>query len=88
MCMSVIAHSAADSAGHHDDAVSASARDASAEVICTHFNKCGAEGQKYLDLYYGDAWNYYDVNREGKIDAVGVSQFFRFLTKPLGTIDL
>ena len=64
------------------------ARLASAEVICTHFNKCAAEGQKYLDLYYGDAWNYYDVNREGRIDAIGVSQFFRFLTRPLGTIDL
>ena len=64
------------------------ARKASEEVICTHFALCGAKGTEYLATHYEDAWNYYDVNREGKIDAVGVSQFFRFLTKPLGTIDL
>ena len=64
------------------------ARLASVEVICTHFKKCGKEGEKYLDLYYDDAWKYYDVNREGRIDAIGVSQFFRFLTRPLGMIDL
>ena len=64
------------------------ARKASVEVICTHFKKCGAEGKKYLDLYYDDAWKYYDVNRVGTIDAIGVSQFFRFLTRPLGQIDL
>jgi hypothetical protein len=65
-----------------------SARKASVEVLCTHFAKCGAEGEKYLAFYYDDAWKYYDVNREEKIDAIGVSQFFRFLTRPLGTIDL
>lgn len=64
------------------------ARKAAAEVICTHFKKCGAEGEKYLAFYYEDAWNYYDVNREGQIDAIGVSQFFRHLTRPLGFIDL
>lgn len=64
------------------------ARRAAAEVICTHFQKCGEAGQKYLDFYYDDSWNYYDVNREGRIDAIGVSQFFRHLTRPLGTIDL
>jgi hypothetical protein len=64
------------------------ARKASEEVLCTHFKKCGAEGKKYLDFYYEDAWNYYDVNRVQRIDAIGVSQFFRFLTRPLGDIDL
>ena len=64
------------------------ARKAAAEVVCTHFNKCKEEGEKYLKFYYDDAWNYYDVNREGRIDAIGVSQFFRFLTRPLGMIDL
>ena len=64
------------------------ARIAAAEVICTHFNKCGDEGKKFLDFYYDDAWNYYDVNREGRIDAIGVSSFFRALTRPLGIIDL
>ena len=66
----------------------ADARRAAVEVICTHFKKCGAEGEKYLNFYYEDAWNYYDVNRVGRIDAIGVSQFFRHLTRPLGMIDL
>jgi hypothetical protein len=64
------------------------ARTAAAEVVCTHFSKCGKDGDDYLSKYFQDAWNYYDVNREGKIDAIGVSQFFRFLTRPLGDIDL
>jgi len=64
------------------------ARQASTEVICTHFNKCDKAVEEYLKLYYDDAWNYYDVNRVGRIDAIGVSQFFRFLTRPLGMIDL
>jgi hypothetical protein len=29
-----------------------SAKLASAEVICTHFNKCGQDAQDYLDRYY------------------------------------
>lgn len=64
------------------------ARKAAEEVVCTHFKKCGAEAEKFLAFYYEDAWNYYDVNRVGRIDAIGVSQFFRHLTLPLGTIDL
>ena len=65
-----------------------SARKAAVEVLCTHFALCEAKGEDYLATHYEEAWNYYDVNREGRIDAVGVSQFFRFLTKPLGAIDL
>ncbi len=65
-----------------------SARKAAVEVLCTHFAQCGAEGENYLKLHYQDAWDYYDVNKAGKIDAIGVSQFFRYLTRPLGAIDL
>ena len=65
-----------------------SARKSSLEVLCTHFAQCGGDGENYLKLHYEDAWNYYDVNRAGRIDAVGVSQFFRYLTRPLGAIDL
>ena len=65
-----------------------SARKAAAEVVCTHFAQCGAEGENFLKLRYDDAWNYYDVNKTGQIDAIGVSQFFRYLTRPLGAIDL
>ena len=66
----------------------ASARLAALEVICTHFQQCGTKGEEYLNQRYDDAWDYYDVNREGRIDAIGVSQFYRFLTRPLGMIDL
>ena len=64
------------------------ARRAAAEVLCTHFAQCGDDGEKFLKLRYDDSWNYYDVNQAGRIDAVGVSQFFRYLTRPLGAIDL
>ena len=65
-----------------------SARKASTEVVCTHFAQCGEDAEKFLTLRYDDAWNYYDVNKTGQIDAIGVSQFFRYLTRPLGMIDL
>ena len=66
----------------------AKANEAAVEVLCTHFAQCADEGKAYLDLHFDDAWNYYDVNKTGKIDAIGVSQFFRYLTRPLGAIDL
>ena len=67
------------------------------EVLCTHFKKCGAEGEDYLsghpssgpaDDRWEDAWAYWDVNKEGKVDAVGSSVLFRYLCKPLGELDL
>ena len=64
------------------------ARRAAVEVLCTHFKKCDKDADAYLDYYYDDAWNYFDVNRVGRIDAIGVSTFFRFLCKPLGNVDL
>lgn len=64
------------------------ARKAAVEVLGTHFSLKGEEAEKFLNLRYDDAWNYYDVNKVGMIDAVGVSQFFRYLTRPLGAIDL
>ena len=67
-----------------------SAREASKEVLCTHFSKCGADAEKYLTFEnkYDEAWDYYDVNKTGRIDAIGVSQFFRYLTRPLGALDI
>ena len=65
-----------------------SARLAATEVLGTHFSLVGDAAEKFLTLRYEDAWNYYDVNKTGRIDAVGVSQFFRYLTRPLGAIDL
>lgn len=50
-----------------------SARKAAGEVLCTHFAQCKEEGEAFLKLRYDDAWNYYDVNKTGQIDAIGVS---------------
>ena len=62
------------------------------EVACTHFKLCGAEGDAWLTspdmTRYENAFKYYDVNNEGHLDAVGVSQMFRHLFMPLGWIDL
>lgn len=62
------------------------------EVICTHFKKCGAEADEWLtsaDLTrFDNAFNYFDVNKEGRLDAVGVGTFFRYLFTPLGWVDL
>jgi hypothetical protein len=60
-----------------------------AETICTHFSKCGAQGQAYLDDKYDSAFKYFDVNGDGRLDAVGISaQFMRFLCQPLGWVDI
>lgn len=59
------------------------------EVICTHFNKCGAAGAEFLNLKYDEAWKYYDVNNDGRIDAVGMTpQMLRHLCMPLGWVDI
>ena len=66
----------------------ATARRVAGEIVCTHFHKCGGDAEAFLNANYDDAWAYYDVNKEGRIDAVGSSQFFRHLTTPLGWLDL
>ena len=59
------------------------------EVICTHFKKCGDAGSEFLKYRYDEAWDYYDVNKEGKLDAVGMTpQFLRHLCLPLGWVDI
>ena len=65
-------------------------------MLCTHFSKCGQAGEDYLEDQvnydqanrWDDAWKYWDVNSEGKVDAVGSSVLFRYLCKPLGELDL
>ena len=64
------------------------ARRTAVEILGTHFGMQGAEANDYLASHFEDAWNYYDVNSEGRLDAVGSSSFFRFLTKRLGELDL
>jgi hypothetical protein len=62
------------------------------EILCTHFKKCGADATTWLDdaaLHRSEhAWEYFDVLKAGKIDAVGSSTFFRYLTTPLGWLDI
>lgn len=59
------------------------------ETLCTHFSKCGADGESYLNDKYDAAFKYYDVNGDGRIDAIGMgAQFMRFLCQPLGWLDI
>jgi hypothetical protein len=66
------------------------------EILCTHFKKCGDDATEYLDevdvdvrkTRWEDAWNYWDVNDTGKIDAIGSSVMYRHLCKPLGELTL
>ena len=72
------------------------ARVVAKEVLCTHFNKCDAAGEEFLNSpgphdaqnKFDDAWDYFDVNHEGRLDAVGVSTFYRHLCMPLGWLDV
>ena len=66
----------------------ASARDAATEVLGTHFGMKGQEAADFLSKNYDAAWDYFDVNGAGRIDAIGSSTFFRYLTRSLGAVDL
>ena len=41
--------------------------------------KDAAERKKWLDTYFDRSWNHFDVNNEGVIEVVQISQFMRFL---------
>ena len=62
------------------------------EILCTHFKKCGAEATTWLDdsslNRWEHAWEYFDVLKAGKVDAVGSPTLFRYLTQDLGWLDL
>ena len=49
------------------------------EVLETHKGLTGAAQQDYLDKYFDKAWNHYDVNQTGHIDASFAPMFVRFL---------
>jgi len=67
----------------------AKGRALAAETLCTHFSKCGKDADAYLDDKYSAAFDYYDVNKDGRIDAIGMaSQLMRFLCQPLGWLDI
>lgn len=78
----------------------ADARKVAGEVICTHFKRCGADAAAWLDsddhnnndgigTRFDVAWSYYDVNKQGRLDAIGmIANFMRHMFRPLGQLDL
>ena len=72
-------------------------KDVAKEILCTHYQKCGAEAEKWLGEYsdnnafgsrWEEAWKYWDVLGKGKIDAIGSSVMFRHLCLSLGSLDI
>ena len=57
----------------------AAARAASAEVLNTHKQMSGAALETYLKTYFPRTWAHFDVNRTGKVEALKMPQFMRFL---------
>ena len=55
------------------------ARAASSEVLHTHKGLTGAARANYLKTYFPRTWAHFDVNRTGKIEAIKMPQFMRFL---------
>ena len=47
------------------------------EVVGTHGGKKGAEAADYLAKVFDGAWNFYDVNLEGKIDVARAPPLMR-----------
>ena len=55
------------------------AKSLSKEVLSTHKGLKGAKLNKYLNKYFEKAWNHFDVNRVGSIEAIKAPQLERFL---------
>ena len=57
----------------------AGARSAASEVLGTHKGMKGEELTKYVSTYFPRSWAHFDVNRVGKIEAIKMPQFMRFI---------
>merc|ERR1719454_1437443 len=57
----------------------ANARSAASEVLDTHKGLKGAARENYLKTYFPRTWAHFDVNRSGKVEAIKMPQFMRFL---------
>jgi hypothetical protein len=57
----------------------AGARAISEEVVGTHLKKDAAGIAKYLDEKFPEAWTRFDVNGEGKIEAMRGPTFLRYI---------
>ena len=58
------------------------------EVIKTHLGYNDAKTKEFISKKFEDMWDYYDVNKEGTIDANWAATFMRALCKPVKDIDL
>ena len=65
-----------------------SAKDVARDILASHFSLKGKGADDFLTREFDESFNYFDVNREGKIDAVGSAGFFKSLTQSLGDLDL
>ena len=54
---------------------------AAEEIVATHMGLSGDALKNYLLAYYDEAWEYYDVNRENKIEADRMTTLYRYLCK-------
>ena len=54
---------------------------AAEEIVHTHLGLSGESLKNYLTAYYDEAWEYYDVNRENKIEADRMTTLYRSLCK-------
>jgi ABC-type Zn2+ transport system substrate-binding protein/surface adhesin len=55
------------------------ARSASNEVLETNCKVTGKAREGYLKTYFPRTWAHFDVNRTGKVEAIKMPQFMRFL---------
>jgi hypothetical protein len=59
----------------------ANLRKIAAEVVQTHLNKKGKDLVNYLSAKFDEAWDYYDVNRKGYVDALWSATILRFMCR-------
>jgi len=64
------------------------AKELTTEVVETHLGYEPKKAKEFVEKSFGPAWEHYDVNEEGTIDALWVSTLMRFMCKPVKDIDL
>ena len=64
------------------------AKDLTFEVVETHLGYEAKKAKEFVEKNFQPAWEHYDVNEEGTIDALWVSTLMRFMCKPVKDIDL
>ena len=57
----------------------AATRAAANEVLESNCMMNGVSKADWLKIYFGEAWNYFDVGRSGKVEVIKMQQLMRFL---------